>query len=299
DALADIEYRAHQLVGHRFLLTSPDQVSDVLFDELNLRGGRRCKKKERYSTDEKTLEALKGQHPIIALLQEHREVSKLQNTYVKVLPTLLSPDGRIRMELGMTVIPSGRLNCWGGVNLLAIPVMTELGREIRRAFIAPPRCLLGSVDLNQIELRAMAILSGDERMLDAFATGKDLHRLTAAEAIYHVPFDSVTFEQRQWGKTMNFAVANQISPLGLLEQFIISGATGMDESSCNDFLERWFGFYNCVRPWFDSVYEEGRRNGYIRDSLSGRILYTPGLRSPIDKVRAHAERVATTWKIQA
>jgi DNA polymerase I len=295
--LFDLEYQCHHAAGRTFSVTSPDQVSEVLFDDLGLRGGRKCKKKERYSVDDKTLEALKGSHPVVALIQEHREISKLQNTYVEVLPKLLSPDGRIRMELGMTVVPSGRLNCWGGVNLLGIPVRTELGREIRRAFIAPPGRKLGAVDLNQVELRALAILSGDERLLDAYATGKDLHALTAAETIYHAPMPSITYEQRQRGKTTNFAIANQISALGLRDQFTLSGID-VDEVYCQQILDGWYGFYDKVPPFFDSVYEEGRRNGYIRDTLSGRILYTPGLRSPIDKVRAHAERVATNWKIQ-
>ena len=303
DTLATLEYQMNELADHPFNPASGDQVATVLFNELGLDGGRKTKSRKRYSTDEKTLDALSGQHPIIALLKEHREVSKLKGTYVDVLPGLISPDGRIRMELGMTTIPSGRLNCWGGVNLLGIPVRTELGREIRRAFIAPPGCKLGAVDLNQIELRGLAVLSGDEHLLEAYAHGEDLHRNTAADAIYHCRRDSVSFEQRQRGKVVNFAVANQISALGLRDQFYISGITDVDEADCQRMLDGWYGHYSAVPRWYEAVYEEGRRNGYIRCPLSGRILWTPGLRTGItgtkgDVVRGQAERVATNFLLQ-
>lgn len=295
--LCDLEQRCHTLFGQEFNVGSADQVAEVLFGELGLGGRRKTASGKRYSTEEKALEALRGSHPIVSLIQEHRKVSKLKGTYVDVLPTVLSPDGRIRMELGLTTVPSGRLNCWGGVNLLAIPVRTALGREIRRAFIAPPGKVLCSIDLNQIELRWLAILSGDERLLDAYACDLDLHRLTAAETIYHKSADAITFEQRQNGKIVNFAIANQISAQGLADQFMLSGVQ-IDEAGCQRILDKWYEFYNAVDPWYQSVYDEGKRNGYIRDGLSGRILYVPSLRSPIDRVRAEAERVATNWKIQ-
>jgi len=302
-ALIDLEYRICDLAGRRFLVTSPDQVAEVLFEDLGLAGGRKTRSGKRFSTDEKTLDALEGQHPIIALLKEHREISKLQGTYVEKLPGLISPDGRIRMELGMTTIPSGRLNCWGGVNLLGIPVRTELGREIRKAFIAPTGKRLGAVDLNQIELRGLAVLSGDEHLLEAYYNGEDLHRNTAADAIYHIPRSQVGFEQRQRGKVVNFAVANQISALGLRDQFYISGITDIDEADCQRMLDGWYAYYSSVQPWYEAVYAEGRRQGYIRCPLSGRILYVPGLRCGIegkkgDSIRAQSERVATNWLLQ-
>ena len=303
DSLTDLEYRLGQVAGHPFNPASGDQVATVLFEELRLDGGRKTKTRKRYSTDEKALDALAGRHPIIALLKEHREISKLKGTYVDVLPGLISRDGRIRMELGMTTIPSGRLNCWGGVNLLGIPVRTELGREIRRAFIASPGHKLGAVDLNQIELRGFAVLSGDEYLLEAYAHGEDLHKNTAADAIYHCRRDTVSFEQRQRGKVVNFAVANQISALGLRDQFYISGVTDVDEADCQRMLDGWYGHYSAVPRWYEAVYEEGRRNGYIRCPLSGRILWTPGLRTGItgskgDMVRGQAERVATNFLLQ-
>lgn len=295
--LQDLSMRASESAGKVFNLASSDQVAEILFDHLGLRGRRKTGSGKRYSTDEKVLSSLLGAHPLISIIQEHREVSKLKGTYVDVLPKLLSPDGRIRMELGMTTVPSGRLNCYGGVNLLGIPVRTALGREIRRAFVAAPGNVLCSVDLNQIELRWLAILSGDERMLDAFLHGRDLHKLTASQ-LYHVPFDSVTFEQRQRGKTLNFAIANQISALGLYDQFIVAGITDLDEVECQRYLDQWYDFYSAVPSWFESVYSEGRRWGYIRDSVSGRILYCPGLRSDLEKVMMDTQRVCTNWKIQ-
>jgi DNA polymerase-1 len=296
DALADIEYRAHQLIGRRFLLTSGDQVAEVLYDDLGLGGRRRTKSGKRLSTDEKALQALKGQHPIVSLILEHREISKLQSSYVEKLPKLLSPDGRIRMKLGMTTVPSGRLNCWGGINLLAIPVRSDLGKEIRRAFIAPPGCVLGSVDLNQIEMRGMAVISEDERMLEAFSTGADIHTQTA-QLMFRVK--EPTTEQRHHGKQVGFGIINGITALGLLDQMILRGAMDWTEMDCQNLIDLYLTeVYPGVGKMFESTWEEGRRNGYIRCSLSGRILYTPGLRSPIEKVRAEAERIATNWKIQ-
>ena len=297
DNLFDLESRIYDVVGKRFLITSGDQVADVLYGDLNLIGQRQTKSRKRLSTDEKALQALQGQHPVIPLLLEHREISKLQSSYVHKLPDLISPDGRIRMELGMSTVPSGRFNCWGGVNLLAIPVRSELGREIRRCFIAPPGCMMGSLDLNQIELRALAILSGDDNMIDAFATGKDLHRLTAASR-FHVPFEAVTSDQRQRGKTLNFAIANQITAPGLYDQYVVAGIANVDVGDVQEDINSWFLTYPGVAKWFDSVYEEGRRQGYIRSELAGRILWTPGLRSPIERVESEAKRVATNWKIQ-
>lgn len=298
DTLMDLEHRAHGMAGHTFNLGSGDQKADVLYGELGLRYGRRTKSGKRLAVDDKALEALKGQHPIVALLQEHAEVSKLQHSYVETLPGLISPDGRWRYELGITTIPSGRLNGWGGVNPLGIPTRTELGREIRRCFVAPEGRLLGAVDLNQIELRGLAVLSGDAHLLQAYSEGADLHALTAAEAIFHIPLHEVTYEQRQRGKTTNFAVANQISALGLRDQFYLSGILDLDEVDCQRYLDGWYNRYNAVRPWYDNVYSEGRQQGFIRCPLSHRILWCPGLRSTIDKVRAQAERVATNFLLQ-
>jgi DNA polymerase-1 len=159
------------------------------------------------------------------------------------------------------------------------------------------------VDLNQIELRGFAVLSGDEYLLEAYAHGEDLHKNTAADAIYHCRRDTVSFEQRQRGKVVNFAVANQISALGLRDQFYISGVTDVDEADCQRMLDGWYGHYSAVPRWYEAVYEEGRRNGYIRCPLSGRILWTPGLRTGItgskgDMVRGQAERVATNFLLQ-
>jgi len=295
-ALIDLEYRCNDLAGRRFLLTSGDQVAEVLYDDLGLAGRRKTKSGKRLSTDEKALQGLKGQHPIVSLILEHREISKLQSSYTEVLPGLLSPDGRFRYELGLTTIPSGRLNGWGGVNPLAIPVRSDLGKEIRRAFVAPPGCVLGSIDLNQIEMRGMAVISQDERMLEAFSTGVDIHTQTA-QLMFKVT--APTPEQRHHGKQVGFGIINGITAIGLLDQMILRGATDWTEVDCQRLIDLYLTeVYPGVGRMFDSTWEEGRRNGYIRCSLSGRILYTPGLRSPIEKVRAEAERVATNWKIQ-
>jgi DNA polymerase-1 len=297
DNLFDIESKIYKEVGRRFLVTSGDQVAEVLYEDLGLGGRRRTKSGKRLSTDEKSLQALIGRHPVVPLILEHREISKLQNTYVHKLPGLISPDGRIRMELGMSTVPSGRLNCWGGVNLLAIPARSELGREIRRAFIAAPSCILGSVDLDQIEMRCMAHISGDERMIEAFNSGADIHTQTAS-LMFRVATDKVTPEQRHHGKQVGFGIINGITALGLLDQMILRGAGDWDEPACQGLIDRYMEVYPGVPRMFESTWEEGRRTGFIRDSLSGRILWTPGLRSPIEKVESEAKRIATNWKIQ-
>jgi len=297
DNLMDLEYRAYSLASRRFLLTSGDQVAEVLYEDLALSGVRKTKSGKRLSTDEKALKAIEGRHPIVKVILEHREISKLKSSYVDTLPHLVGPDGRWCFELGMSTVPSGRLNGWGGVNPLAIPVRSELGREIRGCFIADPGHKLCSIDLNQIELRALAILSKDPVMRGSFLADRDLHRLTASE-LFGAPFDKVTFDQRQRGKTINFAIANQITAPGLLDQYIISGLLDLTVEDAQHDLDNWFHLYNSVPAFFEAVYEEGRKNGFIRDVLSGRILWTPGLRSDIEKVESEAKRIATNWKIQ-
>lgn len=296
ETIADLERRCHSAAGREFLVSSPDQVAEILYTDLALPGRRRTKKGKRLTTDEKALQGLKGLHPIVTLLLEHREVCKLQSSYVEKLPQLISDDGRWRYELGLTTIPSGRLNGWGGVNPLAIPVRSELGKEIRRAFKAPESNVIASVDLSQIEMKAMAIISGDERMLEAFSTGADIHTQTA-QLMFHVK--EPTQEQRHHGKQVGFGIINGITAMGLLDQMILRGAEDWDEVQCQRLIDSYLtDAYPGVARMFESTWSEGRQNGYIRCSLSGRILWCPGLRSPIGKVKSEAERVATNWKIQ-
>src|SRR6267142_4312697 len=199
------------IAGPDFSPSSPDQVADLLFTRLGLATARLTKTKRRPTTDDKALEALKYSHPVVPLLLEYREVAKLRSTYC-ILPDFADGDNRIHPDLTLARVPSGRLAS-SDPNLLAIPTRTELGKEIRRGFIAPPGCVLASADLNQIEMRAMAHISQDERMLQAFHDGTDIHTQTAS-LMFRCSKEAVTDAQRHHGKQVGFGIINGITASG-------------------------------------------------------------------------------------
>lgn len=305
DMLADLTQQIVQYGDSSMFQSpsSPDQVAWLLFDYLELKYGRFTKSKKRLSTDDKTLEALKYAHPVVPLIQEYREIAKLRGTYC-TLPQFADSGNRIHPDLSLTRVPSGRLAS-SDPNLLAIPVRTELGKEIRRGFVAPNGCVLASADLDQIEMRCMAHISQDENMLEAFTSGVDIHKQTAS-LMFNCSVDTVTVEQRHHGKQVGFGIVNGITASGYVDQMYLRGAWKFDEREYQSHLgeaQRMIDLYlevayPKVRQMFDSTWDEGRRNGYVRDSLSGRIWRLPGLRSSIDKVRFEAQRQATNFKIQ-
>lgn len=281
---------------------SGDQIAWLLYEHLGLGGRRKTKSGKRLSTDDKALEALKYAHPVVSLIQEYREIGKLRGTYC-CLPEFADAHGRIHPDLSMVRVPSGRFAS-GDDRLLTIPTRTNLGKEIRRGFIAPPGKVLASADLSQIEMRVMAHLSGDANMLEAFWDGVDIHTRTA-QLMYDVK--EPTQEQRHHGKQVGFGIVNLITAMGLTDQMYLRGAWRYDDREYQSHLAQaqlmidlyLDKAYPGIRTFQQRVWDEGRRNGYVRCGLSGRIWRLPGLRSSIDKVKSEAERQATNFMIQA
>src|SRR5437763_14299537 len=202
DRVEELESRAYELAGEEFVLGSPQQLGRILFEKLELTPGR--KGKTGYSTDTKVLRSIRAEHDIVAVIEEWRELSKLLNTYLQPLPSLLGDDGRLHTTFNQTVAATGRLST-SNPNLQAIPIRTELGREIRSAFVAEPGWKLVSADYSQIELRILAHVSGEPKLREAFARGEDVHRATAAEVLGVDPAQP-TPGQRANGRMMNCGV---------------------------------------------------------------------------------------------
>lgn len=275
--------------GHTFNIGSPKQVGALLFEELKLPVGR--KGKTGYSTDEAELERLAALHPIPKLILEYRGIEKLQSTYIDSLPILVnSRSGRIHTSFNQTTAATGRLSSTDP-NLQNIPIRTELGREIRRAFIADSLDhLLVKADYSQIELRILAHISGDPALCAAYRDGRDIHRQTAS-LVFATPPEEVTREMRAQAKTINFGIIYGISAHGLAQQL------GVARGEAAQFIERYFETYRGVRRWIDELLEQARRTGEVR-TLLGRRRLVPGVSERNGMIRSNAERVAVNSPIQ-
>jgi len=278
-----------QLAGREFNLDSPRQLQAVLFTDLGLPPGR--KTKAGYSTDAETLTALAGQHEIIPLLLHYRELTKLKSTYLDVLVERFDPQtGRIHTEFHQTSTSTGRIST-AHPNLQNIPFRTDRGRAVRRAFVSPgPDWVLLSADYEQIEMRLLAEVSGDERLRAAFAAGEDVHARAASE-IFHVPLAEVTEAQRRVGKMTNFGIAYGMSPFGLSQRLDIDLATA------RAYIEQYFARFPGVRAYVDRTLTAAREDGYVQ-TLWGRKRFLPDLRSPSQLQREAAERAAINMPIQ-
>ena len=277
-----------ELAGAEFNIGSPQQLGTVLFNQLKLPGGKQTK--TGWATGVEVLQSLVHEHPICAKVLEYREVTKLKNTYVDVIPKLTDPDGRLRTVFNQTSTATGRLSSTNP-NLQNIPVRGELGRRIRRAFVAPSadRVLLAA-DYSQIELRLMAHLSGDEAMRRAFAQRQDIHDFTARQ-IFNVVDGAVDPNQRRIAKSVNFGLLYGMSDFGLAQRLEISRA------DAKAMTQAYFARFPSVRAYIDSVLEQGRERGYV-STILGRRRYMPALRSPNYMLRAAAEREATNAPLQ-
>lgn len=290
---ARIEHEIYALVGHAFNVNSTKQLSDVLFVELELpkRGIR--KTVHGYSTAADALDLLKGKHPIIDLILQQRQISKLESTYVSTLPTLVNPHtGRLHTSYNQTGTVTGRLSS-SNPNLQNIPNRTELGRQIRKAFVAQPGSLFLAADYSQVELRVLAHVSKDPELLDAFAKDQDVHARTAA-AVYGIPLEEVTKEQRGVAKTVNFGLIYGQSAFGL------AGQTGLDFDEAERFIARYFERYPGVQRWLDQTRALAHEQGYV-ETLLGRRRYFPELQTTQRALagrRAAAERQAINAPIQ-
>ncbi|MGQ9830324.1 MAG: DNA polymerase I [Thermochromatium sp.] len=285
-----LEERAYQLAGRRFNLGSPKQIGAILFDELGLPVVAKTPKGAP-STAEEVLERLADDgHPLPRIILDHRGLSKLKSTYTDKLPRLVNPvTGRVHTSYHQAITATGRLSS-SDPNLQNIPIRTEEGRRIRRAFIAPPGHCLFAADYSQIELRIMAHLSGDPRLLAAFASGQDIHRATAAEILGVAP-EEVTSEQRRSAKTINFGLIYGMSAFGLARQL------GIERGAAQEYIDRYFERYPGVRDFMDRIRRQAREHGYV-ETLFGRRLYLPEISHRNPARRAAAERTAINAPLQ-
>ena len=285
-----LEEECQQLAGEPFNTASPMQVGQILFDKLKLDPKAKKTRTGQYSTTEEILLKLRDRHPLVDKILQLRGKRKLQSTYVDALPGLINPrTGRIHTTYNQTVTATGRLSS-SNPNLQNIPVRTDEGREIRRAFIPADGNVFFSADYSQIELRLVADLSGDKTMLDAFAAGSDIHALTAAR-IYHEPLDQVTPDQRRKAKTANFGILYGISAFGLAQRLDIPRA------EAKMLIDGYFNTFPAVRDYIDRSIQQARQKGYVT-TLDGRRRMLPDINSRNAVVRSFSERNAVNAPIQ-
>ena len=296
----DINEQLHQLetqvyndAGRPFNINSPQQLSQLLFEELKL-GPTKRTRTGAYTTDAQALEALKGHHPVIDGILEYRQLSKLKGTYVDALPELINKDThRIHTSFNQVGSATGRMSS-SDPNLQNIPIRTELGRQVRRAFIAPKvngeQWRLLSADYSQIELRVLAHLSEDPALLQAFRNGEDIHTATASQ-MFDVPFADVNSDHRRIAKVLNFGVIYGLSAYGISQQ------TGFNPEEGTRFIESYFSKYPGIKGYLEGVKEKARTRGYV-ETVSKRRRYLPELNASNYVVRQGAERMAINMPIQ-
>jgi len=293
ERLEAIEKSIWDAVGYSFNINSTQQLSKALFEALKLEPpDRRLKTNSgHYSTSAGVLQDIRDQHPVIDQILEHRELSKLRSTYLDALPLQVNPQtGRVHTSFNQTGSVTGRLAS-SDPNLQNIPTRTETGRQVRNAFIAGEGMKLLSVDYSQIELRIVAFMSSDAAMLAAFKAGQDIHAATAA-AIYSVPLEKVTKEQRRHAKAINFGLIYGMSPYGL------SRGTGLTLGEAENFVKAYFQMFPGVKAYLDGMRQTAARQGYV-ETLLGRRRYFPNLKNPTNPtVRAREEREAINAPIQ-
>lgn len=289
--VTELEREIFRHVGHQFNLNSPKQLSSVLFEELRLGARVRRTKTGQVSTRAAVLEELRGTHPVVDLILEHRQVQKLKSTYVDALPLLVNTEtGRVHTSFNQTVTTTGRLSS-SDPNLQNIPARTELGRRVRRAFVAGhPGWKLLSADYSQIELRILAHVTQDPTLMEAFARGDDIHAATAAE-VMGLDIGQVTAEQRRLAKVVNFGVLYGMTEYGL------AARTDLPETEAAAFIQRYFSRFGTVKQYQERVLQEAARTGYVC-SLLGRRRYLPALQSGDFAARQEAAREAVNMPIQ-
>ncbi len=289
--VAEVEQKVYEEVGHQFNVGSPQQLSGVLFEELGLPKTRRTK--QGYTTDAQALEGLRGAHPVIDLVLLYRQLTKLKSTYVDTLPALINPKtGRVHTTFNQTVTTTGRLSS-NDPNMQNIPVRTELGGQVRSAFVARdfgPDPWLLAADYSQIELRIMAHVCQDPNLLEAFHRDEDVHASTASQ-VFGVPLDEVTPDMRRRAKVFNFGVLYGLSDYGLSQR------EGIPREEAAQFIETYFQKYERVKQWQEQVLADTRRLGYA-ETLAGRRRYIPEINSSNYQVRSAAERMAVNMPIQ-
>ena len=286
--LIRLELEIYNSVGHRFNINSPSQLGAILFEELRLPSTK--KTKSGFATGASVLEELRGVHPAIELILDYRQLSKLKSTYIDALPALVNPKtGRVHTNFNQTRTATGRLSS-SEPNLQNIPARGEMAKEIREAFIAPPGTYLLAGDYSQIDLRALAHLSQDPGLLEAFRQDADIHAATAAQ-LFNVAPSQVTPDMRRLAKTVNFGVIYGMSDYGL-EQ-----ATELSRQEAAQFIAAYFAKYPGIKEYLESTKERARRSGYVQTIL-GRRRYIPEINAANRQVRVAAERMAINMPVQ-
>lgn len=289
--IASLEANIHKLAGETFNIASPKQLGEILFNKLKIEEKPKKTQTKQFSTSEEVLQKYISRHEIVPEILKFRKLSKLQNTYIKALPELINQQtGRIHTSYNQAVTATGRLSSTNP-NLQNIPIRTELGQEIRRAFVpCDSNHTLISADYSQIELRVIASLSNDENMTDAFKKGHDIHTATASR-VYDVELDKVNSEQRRNAKTVNFGIIYGISPFGLSERL------GISRKEASEIIDNYFNQFPGIKNYIDEIIEFAKNNGYV-ETIKKRRRYLKDINSSNSFVRGFAERNAINAPIQ-
>jgi len=287
DRIDELRDQIWELAGEQFVIDSPKQLGHILFEVLGLPASRRGK--TGYSTDRQVLRQLESQHPIVPLIGQYRELTKLDSTYLSALPELIDAGGRVHTTFNQTVAETGRLSSTNP-NLQNIPVRTAIGREIRDAFVADDACVLISCDYSQVELRILAHCSGEPTLARAFRAGEDVHRATAAEVFGLAPED-VDRATRDRAKAVNFGIIYGISDFGLSEQL------GISRQDAHTYIATYLARYPRVQEFIDATIAAATRDGYVT-TLLGRRRPIPELGASTHHVRQLGERLAVNTVIQ-
>ncbi len=286
--LGVLEKNIYDALGHQFNVNSPKQLGEILFTELKLPAGK--KTKTGYSVSADVLEGLRGKHPMVDYLLEYRQQAKLKSTYVDGLLTLMNPvTARVHTSFNQTIASSGRLSS-SNPNLQNIPIRTEVGRQIRRAFIADPSYVLLTADYSQFELRILAHVTHEPRLVEAFTHNEDIHTITAA-SLFNVPVSEVTKDQRRLAKTVVFAVLYGQSAFGLAQ------VTGMSNSEATDFIKNYHVTFPHIKGYVDSTLRQARQQGYV-NTLYGRKRFFPDMSMLSRNEQQALEREAINMPIQ-
>jgi len=285
--IAELVDEIAEMSGERINLNSPKQLGEMLFERMGLSAPKKTSR--GYSTSAEVLEQLAEEHPVCEKILEYRKYQKLESTYIQSLLTMRDENGRIHTRFDQVATATGRLSS-AEPNLQNIPVRTELGREIRRAFVAKPGNVLVDADYSQIELRVLAHISGDPTMIEAFREGQDIHARTASE-VYGVPLNEVTGAMRSASKAVNFGIVYGISDFTLAKNINVS------RKEAKAFIDRYFERYPGVKKYMVDAVEQGREKGFVT-TLMGRRRYLPELASANYNLRAFGERCAMNSPIQ-
>ena len=285
--IKELETRIYQEAGEEFNINSPKQLGVILFEKLEMPYGK--KTKTGYSTAADVLDKLAPEYPIVADILEYRQLAKLKSTYADGLANYIKEDGRIHTSFNQTITVTGRLSSTEP-NLQNIPMRIELGRLIRKAFLPAEGYVFMDADYSQIELRVLAHMSGDEKLIEAYREAQDIHRITASQ-VFHIPFDEVTDLQRRNAKAVNFGIVYGISSFGLSQDLSIS------KKEAAEYIERYFETYPKIKTFLDGLVEDAKKNGYVT-TMFGRRRPVPELSSSNFMQRSFGERVAMNAPIQ-